>query len=51
MLSMEKIADIVVEEMGLENVEYKFTGGVDGGRGWRGRCQNMPLDIGKIKMF
>jgi hypothetical protein len=34
MLSMEKIADIVVEEMDLENVEYKFKGGVDGGRGW-----------------
>jgi UDP-glucose 4-epimerase len=27
----------------------KFTGGVDGGRGWKGDVKNMLLDISKIK--
>ena len=35
--------------MGLKNVELKFTGGVDGGRGWKGDVKNMLLDISQIK--
>jgi len=35
--------------MGMKNVEFKFTGGVDGGRGWMGDVKNMLLDIDKIK--
>jgi UDP-glucose 4-epimerase len=27
----------------------KFTGGVDGGRGWKGDVKNMLLDISKLK--
>ena len=30
---ISKIARIVIEEMGLTKVDFKFTGGVDGGRG------------------
>jgi UDP-glucose 4-epimerase len=46
---VKTIAEIVAEEMGLQNVEFKFTGGVDGGRGWKGDVKNMLLDISKIK--
>jgi UDP-glucose 4-epimerase len=35
--------------MGLKNVEFKFTGGVDGGRGWKGDVKNMLLDTSKLK--
>ena len=35
-IDVKTIAEIVAEEMGLQNVEFKFTGGVDGGRGWKG---------------
>ena len=29
----------------LDDVEYSFTGGVDGGRGWKGDVKFMRLDI------
>jgi len=48
-VSVRKIAEIVVSEMGLENVKLIFSGGVDGGRGWKGDVKNMLLDISKIK--
>jgi hypothetical protein len=35
--------------MKLKNVKLKLTGGVDGGRGWKGDVKNMLLDISKIK--
>jgi len=43
------VAKIVVEEMGLKNVKFKPTGGVNGGRGWIGDVKNMLLDISKLK--
>jgi UDP-glucose 4-epimerase len=43
------IAKMVIEEMGLKDVRLNFTGGVDGGRGWRGDVKNMLLDIKKLK--
>ncbi len=43
-----KIAEIVADEMNLRNVEFKLTGGVDGGRGWIGDVKNMLLDINKL---
>ncbi len=48
-VSVKRIAEIVVEEMGLENVEFTFTGGVDGGRGWKGDVKRMLLDVAKLK--
>ncbi|MCY0859183.1 MAG: NAD-dependent epimerase/dehydratase family protein [Sulfolobaceae archaeon] len=42
------IAKIVSEEMGL-SPEIYTTGGVDGGRGWRGDVKYMLLDIKKAK--
>ena len=44
-----KIAEIVAEEAGLKNVSFTCTGGVDGGRGWKGDVKKMLLDVGKLK--
>lgn len=46
---VKQIADIVCEEMGLENVEYSWTGGVDDGRGWKGDVKSMLLASDKLK--
>ena len=43
------IANIVFEEMGLKDVEIKLTGGVDGGRGWKGDVKLMQLEMSKLK--
>ena len=43
------IADEVCKAMELKGVEYKFTGGIDGGRGWKGDVKKMRLSIKKLK--
>jgi len=43
--TVTRIADLVVEEMGLKDVEYKFTGGK---RGWAGDVPRFQLDASKI---
>jgi len=48
-VDVKTIAAIVVREMGLEEVGFRFTGGVDGGRGWRGDVKYMHLAIDKLK--
>jgi len=48
-VSVREIAEIVVEEMGLKDVMFRFTGGVKGGRGWVGDVKNMLLDVGRLK--
>jgi len=48
-ITVVEVADIVVEVMGLSGVRYRFTGGVDGGRGWVGDVKYMHLDISKLK--
>lgn len=48
-INIETIAKIVVEKMKLKGVQFNLTGGVDGGRGWKGDVKNMLLDISKIK--
>jgi len=48
-VDVKTIAQIIIEEMDLKNVKLTFTGGVDGGRGWKGDVKNMLLDIDKIK--
>ena len=47
-VDVTEIADIVVGQMGLDGVEYNYTGGIDG-RGWRGDVKLMLLSIEKIK--
>jgi len=47
-LTVREIAKIVTEEMELENVNFELTGGVDGGRGWKGDVKTMLLSISKL---
>jgi len=46
-ISVREIADIIVDVMGLSNVKYRFTGGVEG-RGWIGDVKYMHLKIEKL---
>jgi UDP-glucose 4-epimerase len=48
-VNVKEIADIACQGMSLRNVEYIYTGGVDGGRGWKGDVKIMMLNIEKIK--
>ncbi len=48
-ITVREIADIIVEEMGLENVEYVFKPATPDGRGWPGDVKLMLLDISKLK--
>jgi UDP-glucose 4-epimerase len=48
-VSVRRIAQIVTEEFGLGNVKMKFTGGVDGGRGWFGDVKMMHLSVEKLQ--
>jgi len=47
-VSVKRIAEIVIKEMGLKDVEVKLTGGVDGGRGWLGDVKVMHLSVEKL---
>ena len=47
-VTVGEIAEIVSKTMGLQP-EYYYTGGVDGGRGWKGDVKYMLLDITKAK--
>jgi UDP-glucose 4-epimerase len=44
--SVTKVAEIVIQEMGLTNVNYKYAGG---SRGWPGDVPVVHYDISKIK--
>ncbi len=49
-INVREIADIVCEEMGLEDVEYDWTGGSEGDKGgWKGDVKTMLLSLEKIK--
>lgn len=43
--TVTRIADIIVEEMGLSNVKYNYTGG---DRGWKGDVPRFEYDISKV---
>ncbi|ABE52901.1 NAD-dependent epimerase/dehydratase family protein [Methanococcoides burtonii] len=45
-INSTQIGMIVVEEMGLENVEFTYTGGT---RGWKGDVPRMSLSIDKLE--
>ena len=44
-----EIAETVKDEMGLSEAKIRSTGGVDGGRGWRGDVKIMQLDMDELK--
>ena len=48
-INVRGIAEIVVETLNLKDVKFKFTGGVNGGRGWKGDVKVMLLDVSKLK--
>jgi UDP-glucose 4-epimerase len=47
-ITVKKIADIVSREMRTPKIKYSFSGGVDGGRGWKGDVKYMQLAIDKL---
>jgi len=47
-IDVTEIADIVVSQMGLRDVRYRYTGGEEG-RGWKGDVRAMLLSLDKIK--
>ncbi len=47
-VNVRRIAKTVADEMGLQGVKFDFTGGVDGGRGWKGDVKTMLLSTGKL---
>jgi len=47
-ITVKEIAEIVSKEMNLKP-KFRFTGGVDGGRGWKGDVKMMLLSIEKAK--
>jgi len=49
-ITVKDVADIIVETMGLEDVEYVYNP-VAQGVGWRGDVKNIALSIRKIRNF
>lgn len=47
-IDVHRIAQVVAEEMGLHDLTFKVTGGVDGGRGWKGDVKKMQLSVKKL---
>jgi len=47
-ISVTEIADLVVEKMKLQDVSYRYTGGIDG-RGWKGDVKVMLLSIDALQ--
>jgi len=47
-VSVKRIAQLVAEEMDIPPPKLIFTGGVDGGRGWKGDVKTMHLSIDKL---
>ena len=47
-ITVKEIAKIVAEDMKTPNIKFKFTGGVDGGRGWKGDVKKMQLSINRL---
>ena len=37
--------------MGLKDVEIQLTGGIDGGRGWKGDVKLMQLDMSRLESY
>jgi UDP-glucose 4-epimerase len=47
-IDVKEIADVVSQVMGV-HPSYHFTGGIDGGRGWKGDVKTMRLSIDLLK--
>jgi UDP-glucose 4-epimerase len=47
-ITVKEIARVVAGELGCPGIRFRFTGGVDCGRGWKGDVKNMQLSIEKL---
>jgi len=50
-VEVKRVAQVVAEEMNIPPPKLVFTGGVDGGRGWKGDVKNMHLSIKKLRVI
>ena len=48
-ITVKSLADAICEELGFHAVEYAWTGGAGGGRGWAGDVRVMQLAIERLK--
>src|SRR6266705_1233577 len=48
-ITVRSLADAICDEFDLTDVEYRWTGGAGGGRGWAGDVRVMQLAIDRIK--
>jgi UDP-glucose 4-epimerase len=48
-INVSSIAQIIIEELGLENPQVKYLSNEAGGRGWTGDVKNMLLSTQKLK--
>lgn len=48
-INVREIADAICGELGLRGVEYRWTGGSGGGRGWVGDVRSMALSVERLK--
>ncbi len=48
-ITVRSIADAICDELELPGVEYAWTGGAGGGRGWTGDVRVMQLSIERLK--
>jgi UDP-glucose 4-epimerase len=48
-ITVRSLADAICDELGLAGVEYHWTGGAGGGRGWAGDVRVMQLGIDRLK--
>lgn len=48
-ISVRGIADAICDELGLRGVEYTWSGGAGGGRGWVGDVRTMRLAVERLK--
>jgi UDP-glucose 4-epimerase len=47
-ITVREIAKIVSSTMNRPRIDFKFTGGIEGGRGWKGDIKTMQLSIEKL---
>ena len=48
-ISVRVIADAICRELGLDDVQYAWTGGSGSGRGWVGDVRTMALSLDRLK--
>ena len=48
-ITVRALADAICAEVGLRGVEYAWTGGAGGGRGWAGDVRTMQLALDRLK--